>query len=91
MSIKADPTNWSIFIYTSNIKDAGTDANVHIQIYGNKGASAQIHLSKENENSFEKGKVDKFDLNLPEIGKPTKVKIGHDNKGMFSGWHLEKV
>ena len=40
---------------------------------------------------FEKGKVDKFDPDLPDIGKPTRIKIGHDNKGMFSGWHLEKV
>ena len=66
---KAEPTNWSIFIYTSNIKDAGTDANVYIQIFGNKAASTQINLEKENENPFEKGNVDKFDYNLPDIGK----------------------
>jgi hypothetical protein len=44
-----------------------------------------------NKKLFEVGNCDKFDRNLPDIGKPLKIKIGHDNKGMFAGWFLDKV
>lgn len=84
-------TNWSIYVYTSNVKGAGTDANVYVQIYGSKASSAQFNLEAKGSNPFEAGKCDKFDKDLPEIGRPVKVKIGHDNKGGFAGWHLDKV
>lgn len=89
--------NWSIFVYTSNLPGAGTDANVYLQIYGNKAASTVFNLEKkiaagkDKDNLFEMGQCDKFGKQLPDIGKPIKIKIGHDNKGAFPGWHLEKV
>ena len=86
--------NWSIFVYTSDIKNAGTDANVHIQVFGTKSATGIIQLDNkinDDKNLFETGSCDLFDKNLPDIGKPVKIKIGHDNKGMFAGWHLDKV
>ena len=90
-----DPeVNWLINVYTSNIKNAGTNANVHIQIFGTKHATSLIPLGgKENndEDLFEPGNCDSFQVNLPDIGNPSKIKIGHDNKGMLAGWHLDKV
>lgn len=85
--------NWSIFVITGDVKNAGTDANVHIQIYGTRCASAQIPLERKNNNKklFEAENCDKFEINLPEIGKPLKIKIGHDNKGSFPGWFLDNV
>ncbi len=79
-------------MHTSNIKGAGTDANVFIEIHGIKASSARLKLDNKNiKDQFESGKVDKFDVNLPDIGEPKRIKIGHDNKGSFAGWHLEKV
>ena len=83
-----------INVYTSNLKNAGTDAQVHIQIFGTKEATSIITLGGKNKNEkdlFEAGNCDSFEVNLPDIGKPAKIKIGHDNKGMFAGWHLDKV
>ena len=51
-------------------------------------------MNLENKNVkdlFETGKIDKFENNLPDIGEPKKIKIGHDNHGSFAGWHLDKV
>lgn len=28
---------------------------------------------------------------LEDVGDLTKLRIGHDNAGLFAGWHLEKV
>jgi hypothetical protein len=30
-------------------------------------------------------------LKLEDVGDITKLRIGHDNAGLFAGWHLEKV
>ena len=90
---KDDSPNWSIYTYTSNIKNAGTDAKVYLQIFGSKANTGKLNLEKKtkNENPFETGKCDRFDKRLPDFGRPTKIKIGHDNSGSFAGWHLDKV
>lgn len=81
---------WNIWIYTSDIKLAGTDANVYICVYGEKGKSDEILLENKTDN-FEQGKVDYFKRNFVDIGKPYKIRVWHDQSGMLSGWHLNKV
>jgi hypothetical protein len=85
--------NWSIFVYTSKLANAGTDSNVHLQIFGSLVASERLHLSAKADAKrlFEPGSCDRFDRKLAYIGKPAKIKIGHDNKGLAPGWHLDKV
>lgn len=84
---------WFIYVYTSNLSNAGTDARVRIKVYGTKANSDDIWLENEKNNKklFEKGSLDQFAKVLPDIGKPQKIRIGHDNSGPFPGWHLEKV
>lgn len=50
---------WSLWIWTSDVKGAGTDAQVFLQIYGEKGKSDEIKL-ENNSDSFEQGQLDKF-------------------------------
>lgn len=53
--------------YTGDMDEAGTEANVFIQLYGDKGDSGPRRLlhSKTNDNKFEKGKVIlTFNMNL---------------------------
>lgn len=50
---------WSLWIWTSDVKGAGTDAQVFLQIYGEKGKSDEIKL-ENNSDSFEQAQVDKF-------------------------------
>lgn len=51
----------------------------------------QLDRKIGNKKLFESGNCDKFDKNLPDIGKPVKIKIGHDNSGSFPGWFLDQV
>ena len=81
---------WNVYVYTSDVTNAGTDANVGICLYGKKGKSDEIMLRNKSDN-FEKGELDSFKVNILEIGQPYKLRVYHDNTGRGPGWHLEKV
>jgi len=84
---------YKVSVYTSDIKNAGTDANMHACLYGKSGDSGDVRLrtSLTNKDKFERGRVDEFELHCIDLGELTKVRIGHDGKGPGSGWHLDKV
>ncbi|XP_070780971.1 lipoxygenase homology domain-containing protein 1 [Enoplosus armatus] len=81
---------WSLWIWTSDVKGAGTDAQVFLQIYGENGKSDEIKL-ESNSDSFEQAQLDKFVIEMPDIGRLLKLRIWHEKRHPFSGWHLAKV
>ncbi|KAI9527480.1 Lipoxygenase y domain-containing protein 1 [Dissostichus eleginoides] len=81
---------WSLWIWTSDVKGAGTDAQVFLQIYGENGKSDEVKL-ENNSDSFEQGQQDKFIVEMPDIGKLQKLRIWHEKRSPFAGWHLAKV
>ncbi|XP_062369972.1 lipoxygenase homology domain-containing protein 1 [Cinclus cinclus] len=86
--LKKNP--WSLWIWTSDIKNAGTDATIFFQIYGDKGKSDEIKLDNNSDN-FETGQTDKFMIELPDLGTFYKLRIWHEKRNPFAGWHLNKV
>ncbi|KFP75955.1 Lipoxygenase homology domain-containing protein 1, partial [Acanthisitta chloris] len=86
--LKKNP--WSLWIWTSDIKNAGTDATIFFQIYGDKGKSDEMKLDNNSDN-FETGQTDKFMIELPELGTFYKLRIWHEKRSPFAGWHLNKV
>ncbi|CDQ62070.1 unnamed protein product [Oncorhynchus mykiss] len=80
---------WSLWIWTSDLPGAGTDASVYFQIYGEKGKSDEMRLDNKADN-FEQGQLDKFMVELPDLGKLTKCRIWHEKRSPFAGWHLSK-
>ena len=85
--------DYEVYVKTSNILNAGTDANVFIKIYGDlrKSKKTLLEKSQSHRNKFEKGNTDHFRLREEYFGEIEKVKIGHDNTGVGAGWHLEEV
>ena len=85
--------DYEVYVKTSNILNAGTDANVFIKIYGDlrKSKKSLLEKSQSHRNKFEKGNTDHFHLREEYFGEIEKVKIGHDNTGVAAGWHLEEV
>jgi hypothetical protein len=90
---------WHVSVYTSDIRGAGTDANVWFVAYGKSHSkskqtlyhkSDEIALQNKGDN-FEAGEVDKMKVEMEHIGTPYKIRIGHDNSGAFAGWHLDRV
>lgn len=58
-------------VKTGDVRGAGTDANVFVQIFGAKGDTGKLQLrSAENtKNKFERGRTDQFVLEAVDIGK----------------------
>nr|XP_020651634.1 lipoxygenase homology domain-containing protein 1-like isoform X1 [Pogona vitticeps]XP_020651635.1 lipoxygenase homology domain-containing protein 1-like isoform X1 [Pogona vitticeps]XP_020651636.1 lipoxygenase homology domain-containing protein 1-like isoform X1 [Pogona vitticeps] len=80
-------------VYTGDKRGAGTDANVHIILFGDKDTSPLIQLNKslDHQNPFERGKTDTFKIKTKNVGRLQKIEIGHDGKGFGSSWFLEQV
>jgi hypothetical protein len=58
-------------VKTGDVSHAGTDANVFLKIFGDKGDTGQMPLrnSDNTKNMFEKGRTDMFKLETADIGK----------------------
>ncbi|KAM7415994.1 hypothetical protein PAMA_018188 [Pampus argenteus] len=81
---------WSLWIWTSDLPNAGSDADISFQVYGEKGKSDEIRLDNKTDN-FEQGQVDRFMVELPDFGKLIKLRIWHEKRNPFAGWHLSKA
>jgi len=83
-------TIYKIMILTGDTRGAGTNANITMTLFGDKGDSGTITLDGE-EDCFERGKRAIFGFELVEMGALTRIKLGHDNAGFFPGWFVATV
>jgi hypothetical protein len=68
-----------VAVHTSDIRGAGTDANVHLLVFGTLGDSGQQPL-ENSANNFERNKADVFHFQCPDLGAVQRIQIGHDNR-----------
>ncbi|KAJ8017682.1 Lipoxygenase-likey domain-containing protein 1 [Holothuria leucospilota] len=85
--------NRGVYWYLGN-----TVARVYFSVLTFTDVSVLFHVgqhflksSKTNKNKFEQGQTDEFIIEAVNIGELKKIRIGHDNKGGFAGWMLDKV
>jgi hypothetical protein len=81
---------YTIWIKTGDVPLGGTDSNVFIQLFGTTGYTESLYLPPEDIFAFEQGSVDKFILEVPDIGNLTRCCIGQDGTA-DSGWYIETV
>ena len=64
-------TSYQVSVKTADVRMAGTDANVHLKIFGDKGDTGTLQLknSEGTNNKFERGRTDVFRLEASDIGK----------------------
>jgi len=86
-------TTYCIKVKTGLEKGAGTDANVFCTLVGESSSSPKLELkfSLTNTNKFERGCLDVFNMDSVDVGKITKMIIGHDNAGLGASWYLDCV
>ena len=66
-------TDYEVQVKTSDVWNAGTDANVFLTLYGNKDSSDKIALTG-NGNLFERGKIDSFFVSVDDLGTLNKIR-----------------
>ena len=65
------------------MKGAGTDAQVFLQIYGERGKSDEMKMENNTEDSFEQGQVDKFTVRHRWMTKG-QTKVDYSAATLFS-------
>ena len=78
-------STYRVLVSTSDIRGAGTDANVFVELKGAGGASSGPQALKGRGNLFESGKSDAFELLLPPLGQLASCDVWHDNSGAAQG------
>lgn len=85
------PVRYEIIVMTADEKEAGTDANVFITLFGSNGDSGRRALRQRMRNLFERGRTEHFTLELLDMGDLTHIIVEHDGKGYSSSWLLDRV
>ena len=64
-------TSYKVTVRTGDVRGAGTDANVYVQLFGKEGDTGRLPLrqSENTKNKFEKGRADMFNVEAVDIGK----------------------
>ncbi|XP_078368600.1 lipoxygenase homology domain-containing protein 1-like isoform X2 [Oculina patagonica] len=89
-----DSTLYNMTFETEDVPFAGTDATVYVQLFGEKGQTEKIEFKSENKleaPKFKRGRIDKFAVETADVGKLTKLRVGHDNTGRNPEWYLKKL
>ena len=59
---------YEVVVHTGKEEGAGTNANVSITIFGVSGNTGKRALKQGGRNLFKRGQVDKFPLEVPDLG-----------------------
>ena len=81
-------------MHTGDRNGAGTNAKVHVTLYGENGNSEKLQLVNDlagSGNLFEKGDIDVFSFTFRSLGRLLSIQIGHDDSGNFADWDLHDV
>ncbi|XVV08190.1 PLAT/LH2 domain-containing protein [Actinoplanes sp. CA-131856] len=83
-------TTYEIVVRTGTESGAGTDADVFLTLYGERGIAHQVQLGDGNDN-FEAGAIDRFYPELEDIGTLRAARLQHDNSGSRPGWFVDQI
>lgn len=77
-----DKTSYHTRIKTGDCFGAGTDANVFMKIFGEKGDSdkMQLNSSDNTKNKFERGQIDQFTHEFDDLGKVCSLRLSFFSK-----------
>ena len=72
-------------VQTSDVRGAGTDANVYIVMKGSKSSLGETRLEARAKD-FERGSSDAFMVKAQELGSIEEIELWHDAKGEGGAW-----
>jgi hypothetical protein len=92
----AAPQRYVLEVVTADVKWAGTDARVTVELHGERASSGALALGPQRwRDNFARGSTDTFELLLPagapELGALRRLSVQHDGEGFGAGWLLEQI
>jgi hypothetical protein len=85
----SDPT-YTLWVKTGDESLGGTDSNVYVMLFGEDGHTDWVFLPPQDVFAFEEGGLDKFVLDVPDLGDLSRCCVSHDASA-DSGWFVEYV
>ena len=84
---------YEITVFTGNIENAGTDANVFLSLFGSwSWIEDQLALPLGGSfDPFERNSTDRFRIHGHNLGRIRYLRIRHDNSGGKPGWFLDQI
>ncbi|XP_059163011.1 lipoxygenase homology domain-containing protein 1-like [Physella acuta] len=91
--VPLSPNSYKISVTTADIPCAETTAEVSLILVGQWGDSGLQFLnnSKTNRIPFRRGQTDEFEMKVLDLGKISKIMIGHSEYGRGHGWFCQQV
>lgn len=77
-------------VHTGNVPGAGTDCTVFAELRG-ASLSSGTHALSASRNDFQRGAVNRFYIECPDLGPVQQLTVGHDGKGAAKAWFLSEV
>jgi hypothetical protein len=88
--VRAD-VSYTVVVTTSDVRGAGTTADVTLELLGASGASTGALRLAGGRDALRRGAVDTFRLRAPAVGPLRALRVAHDNRGASPAWCLETV
>uniref|UniRef100_A0A8C9NG68 Oxygen-regulated protein 1 n=1 Tax=Serinus canaria TaxID=9135 RepID=A0A8C9NG68_SERCA len=83
---------YKVHVTTGDLWNAGTEADVYISVYGERGDTGSRQLLRSQKpKKFLKGQTDIFAVEAVHLGCLYKIVIGHNGLESGNGWFLDKV
>lgn len=94
--IASAQTAYKVMVHTMDIKNAGTDADVFLEVFGRTKegksvSSGRTQLRNSSTNLFERGNSDAFVITCPDLGTLERLVVAHNNRGVGPGWALGSI
>ena len=88
-----DVVDYIFFVRTGDRKNAGTDANIKVILYGDSGKKTdKIRLHNTFKNDFERGQLDTFNVKKQvKLRNLEKIELWRDNFGLGSEWYVDYI
>jgi lipoxygenase homology domain-containing protein 1 len=84
-------TQYLITTHTGDIDGAGTDCDIKIRIFGDRGETGWRILDNPDRNDFERNSTDSFLFDLPNVGNIHEVRIAFSYNGPNTDWYLDWI
>ncbi|CAG5116254.1 unnamed protein product, partial [Candidula unifasciata] len=83
---------WTVETSTGPTGITGDATDVTVIFCGSRKESSPVSLSPQNDNPFQPGMKDLFELGLAEdVGELIKIRLGFEDNSVHKKWHLKKI